>query len=177
MKQRKTVHVVSLGCPKNLVDTEIMLGHLTQHGHTLVQKAEDADVIVDNMATGSTLRANDLEIVDVLLSSSTRLYASPQAMADPGRRGRIEDLQLLLESVLEARRRVMFEVNAPTDRLDAVVAILPCMREATVSPLFGNSGFAVKAAVPKELIPDLIPAVKAAGGSDVVVTSLTQIVP
>ena len=71
----------------------------------------------------------------------------------------------------------MFEVNAPTDRLDAVVAILPCMREATVSPLFGNSGYAVKAAVPKELLPDLIPAVKAAGGSDVVVTSLTQIVP
>ncbi|MFH1764969.1 MAG: ATP phosphoribosyltransferase [Gemmatimonadota bacterium] len=147
------------------------------YGATEVFPPEDADVIVDNMATGSTLRANDLEIIDVLMSSSTRLYASPRAMADPRRRGRIEDLQLLLESVLEARRRVMFEVNAPTDRLDAVVAILPCMREATVSPLFGNSGFAVKAAVPKELLPDLIPAVKAAGGTDVVVTSLTQIVP
>ena len=51
------------------------------------------------------------------------------------------------------------------------------MREATVSPLFGNSGFAVKAAVPRERLPEVIPAVKAAGGCDVVVTEVGQIVP
>lgn len=147
------------------------------YGATEVFPPEDADVIVDNTATGSTLRANDLVIVDTLLSSSTRLYASPAAMADPIKKGRIENLRLLLESVLDARKRVMVEVNAPADRLDAVVSILPCMREATVAPLFGNSGYAVKAAVPKELLPELIPAVKAAGGSDVVVTTLSQIIP
>ncbi len=147
------------------------------YGATEVFPPEDADVIVDNTATGSTLRANDLVIVDTLLSSSTRLYASPTAMADPAKKGRIEDLRLLLQSVLDARRRVMIEVNAPADRLDAVVSLLPCMREATVAPLFGNSGYAVKAAVPKDRLPEIIPAVKAAGGSDVVVTSLSQIVP
>jgi len=103
---------------------------------------EDADVIVDNTATGSTLRANDLAVIDTLFSSSTRLYASPSAMADPRKKNRIENLRLLLMSVLDARKRVMVEVNAPVDRLDAVVSILPCMREATVAPLFGNSGFA-----------------------------------
>jgi ATP phosphoribosyltransferase-like protein len=71
----------------------------------------------------------------------------------------------------------MVEVNAPRDKLEAVVALLPCMREATVSSLFGDSGYAVKAAVPKELLPTVIPAIKAAGGSDVVVTTLAQIVP
>ena len=147
------------------------------YGATEVFPPEDADVIVDNTATGSTLRANDLVVVDTLVSSSTRLYASPAAMADPGKKIRIEDLRLLLESVLDARKRVMIEVNAPADRLDAVVALLPCMREATVAPLFGNSGYAVKAAVPKERLPELIPAVKAAGGCDVIVTSLSQIVP
>ena len=147
------------------------------YGATEVFPPEDADVIVDNTATGSTLRANDLVIVDTLLSSSTRLYASPTAMADPAKKGRIEDLRLLVQSVLDARRRVMIEVNAPADRLDAVVSLLPCMREATVAPLFGNSGYAVKAAVPKDRLPEIIPAVKAAGGSDVVVTSLSQIVP
>jgi ATP phosphoribosyltransferase len=147
------------------------------YGATEVFPPEDADVIVDNTATGSTLRANDLVIFDTLCSSSTRLLASPAAMKDPEKKGRIEDLRLLLESVLDARRRVMVEVNAPADRLDAVVALLPCMREATVAPLFGNSGYAVKAAVPKEKLPDLIPSVKAAGGSDVVVTSLSQIIP
>jgi len=147
------------------------------YGATEVFPPEDADVIVDNTATGSTLRANDLLIIDTLLSSSTRLYASPAALADPIKRARIENLRLLLASVLDARTRVMIEVNAPADRLAAVVAILPCMREATVAPLFGNSGYAVKAAVPKELLPELIPAVKAAGGSDVVVTALSQIIP
>jgi ATP phosphoribosyltransferase-like protein len=147
------------------------------YGATEVFPPEDADVIVDNTATGSTLQANELEVVDTLFSSSTGLYASPEAMADPRKWERIEDLRLLLESVLDARRRVMVEVNAPADRLDAVVALLPCMREATVAPLFGEAGFAVKAAVLREELPRVIPSVKAAGGSDVVVTSIAQIVP
>lgn len=146
------------------------------YGATEVFPPEDADLIVDNTATGATLRANDLIVIDTLLRSSTRLYASPDAMADPGRRARIEDITLLLQSVLEARRRVMLEVNAPADRLAALVALLPCMREATVAPLYGDAGFAVKAAVPRDQLPRLIPAVKAAGGTDLVVTSIAQIV-
>ncbi len=146
-------------------------------GATEVFPPEDADVIVDNTATGSTLRANDLEMVDTVITSSTRLYASPQAMENGVKRERIEDLRLLLGSVLDARRRVMVEVNAPEDRLEEVVSLLPCMREATVAPLFGNSGYAVKAAVLRDELPKIIPAIKAAGGSDVVVTSISQIVP
>ncbi len=146
-------------------------------GATEVFPPEDADVIVDNTATGSTLRANDLEIVDTVITSSTRLYASPQAMENGVKRERIEDLRLLLGSVLDARRRVMVEVNAPEDRLEEVVSLLPCMREATVAPLFGNSGYAVKAVVLRDELPKIIPAIKAAGGSDVVVTSISQIVP
>lgn len=147
------------------------------YGATEVFPPEDADVIVDNTATGNTLRANGLAVVDTLAGSSTRLYANPAAMEHPHKRGRIEDLRLVLMSVLDARRRVMVEVNAPADRLDAVVSLLPCMREATVAPLFGDTGFAVKAAVPREQLPQVIPAVKAAGGTDVVVTTPSQIVP
>ena len=147
------------------------------YGATEVFPPEDADIIVDNTATGSTLEANGLEIVDEIMTSSTRLYAGRQALAQPERRRRIDDLRLLLASVLEARRRVMVEVNAPAERLEAVVALLPCMREVTVSPLYGESGFAVKAAVPRDRLPEVIPAVKAAGGSDVVVTRVGQIVP
>ena len=146
-------------------------------GATEVFPPEDADVIVDNTATGSTLRANDLEIVDTVIKSSTRLYASPRAMETDGKRERIEDLSMLLRSVLDARNRVMIEANAPEGRLNEVVALLPCMREATVSPLFGNSGYAVKAAVLRDQLPEIIPAIKAAGGTDVVVTAISQIVP
>ena len=147
------------------------------YGATEVFPPEDADVIVDNTATGATLDANALTVVDVLMRSSTRLYANPAALADPARRRRIDDLVLLLNSVLEARRRVMLEVNATAASLAAVVAALPAMRQATVAPLFGEGGYAVKAAVPRELLPQVIPAVKAAGGTDLVVSTLSQIVP
>jgi len=150
---------------------------IRSYGATEVFPPEDADVIVDNSATGGTLRANGLRVMDVLGESSTRLYASQQAMDDPYRKERISDLALLLESVLNARLRVMIEINAPAERLEALVALLPSMREATVAPLYGNQGYAVRAAVPRRELPALIPAIKAAGGSDVVVTSLSQLVP
>ena len=147
------------------------------YGATEVFPPEDADVIVDCSATGATLRANGLVIVDSLMTSSTRLYASPAAWANTLRRKRIEDLALLLSSVLEARERVMLEVNASSESLENVVAALPAMRRPTVSPLYGNGSYAVKAAVPRDALARVIPAVKAAGGTDVVVSTLSQIVP
>jgi len=147
------------------------------YGATEVLPPEDADLIVDNTATGATLAANGLRIVGEVMRSSTRLYASQTAWTDPARRQRIADLALVLRSVLEARRRVMVEVNVGPDDLDQVVDILPCMREPTVSRLHASSGFAVKAAVPRERLPDVIPAVRAAGGTDIVVSALSQLVP
>ena len=147
------------------------------YGATEVFPPEDADIIVDNTASGSTLVANGLVVVDELMVSSTRLYANQEALTEDRKQQRIADLQLVLESVLEARRRVMVEVNAPADRLDAVAGLLPCMRDVTVSPLLGNCGYALKAAVPRDRLPEVIPAIKAAGGTDVVVTRVGQIVP
>jgi ATP phosphoribosyltransferase len=146
------------------------------YGATEVFPPEDADLIVDNTATGSTLEANDLEVVDVLTESSTRLYVCPRALDDPELRSRIDDLVLLVRSVLEARRRVMVEVNVSEDRLEALLEVLPCMRQPTVSTLAGGEGFAVKAAVPRSDLPLVVPKIKAAGGSDIVVTRLAQIV-
>ena len=146
------------------------------YGATEVFPPEDADLIVDNTATGSTLEANDLEVVDVLTESSTRLYACPRALDDLDLRSRIEDLVLLVESVLEARRRVMVEVNVSEEKLPDLLEVLPCMRQPTVSPLAGGEGYAVKAAVPRIDLPGVVPRIKAAGGSDIVVTRLAQIV-
>lgn len=147
------------------------------YGATEVFPPEDADLIVDNTATGATLTANGLAIVDEVMRSSTRLYASRRAWADPAVRGRIEDLALVLQSVVEARRRVMVEVNVGTDRLAEVVAILPCLREPTIARLHGGDALAVKAAVPRGELSELIPRVKSAGGTDIVVTAIAQLVP
>ncbi len=145
-------------------------------GATEVFPPEDADLIVDNTATGATLEANGLAIVATLMSSSTRLYAHPAALDDPAKRDWVERLVLLVNSVLEARRRVMVEVNVSADCLAALLAVLPCMRQPTISNLAGDGGFAVKAAVPRADLPAVIPRIKAAGGSDIVVTRLAQIV-
>ncbi|MEX2649446.1 MAG: ATP phosphoribosyltransferase [Alphaproteobacteria bacterium] len=147
------------------------------YGATEVFPPEDADCIVDLTATGATLKANGLDIVDELMTSSTRLYAHAGALEDPARRGAIERFVLVVRAVLEARRRVMLEVNVTADALEAVIAVLPCMREPTISPLHGDAGFAVKAAVPRELLPIVIADIKARGGTDIVVTNLSQIVP
>ncbi len=147
------------------------------YGATEVFPPEDADLIVDNTATGSTLEANNLRIIDQLMTSSTRLYANPRALEHPDRRAIIDDIVLLVRSVLEARLRVMVEVNVAPDRLEAVLAVLPCMRQPTVSQLAGGDGFAVKAAVPRKDVPAVIPRLKAAGGEDIVVTRLAQIIP
>lgn len=147
------------------------------YGATEVFPPEDADFIVDLRATGSTLRANKLVVVDELMASSTRLYASPAALAVPAKKKRIDEIAMLLASVLEARRRVMVEVNVSAEKLDAVIEVLPCMREPTMSPLHGGAGYAVKAAVPRDQLPEVIPEIKRRGGTDVVVTRLVQIVP
>jgi len=147
------------------------------YGATEVFPPEDADCIVDVAASGATLRANGLEVVDEVMRSSTRLFASRRAWEDGAKRKRIEDLALVLRSVLDARARVMLELNVSAERLDAVVAVLPCMRHPTISPLHGESGYAVKAAVPRERLASLIPMLKDAGGGDIVISPIGQVVP
>ncbi|MFP6730129.1 MAG: ATP phosphoribosyltransferase [Alphaproteobacteria bacterium] len=150
---------------------------LRAFGATEVFPPEDADYIVDVTATGATLEANNLVITDQLMTSSTRLYANPKLLEDAERRDRVERFVLVLRAVLEARKRVMVEVNVPADRLDELIAAMPCMREPTVSPLNAGQGFAVKAAVPREVLARAIPEIKACGGTDIVVIEIAQIVP
>lgn len=147
------------------------------YGATEVFPPEDADCIVDIAASGETLRAQNLIVCEEIMRSSTRMYASRAALADRSRKAAIDRLVLLLRSVLEARRRVMLEVNVGRAALESVVAALPCMREPTISPLHGETGYAVKAAVPRADLPTLIPEIKSRGGTDIVVTQLSQIIP
>ena len=147
------------------------------YGATEVFPPEDADCIVDIAASGDTLRAQNLVVFDEIMESSTRFYASRGAFDCPLRRPAIDRLAMLLRSVVEARDRVMLEVNVETAALERVIGGLPCMREPTISPLHGSAGVAVKSAVPRRMLPTLIPVIKARGGTDIVVTQLSQIIP
>lgn len=147
------------------------------NGATEVFPPEDADLIVDNTATGATLRENGLVVVDELMTSSTRLYASRAAFNDETKRARIEDWKLLLLAVLEGRKRSMIEVNVSSDDLEKIISVLPAMQRPTVAPLFGDSGYAVRAAVLRSELAEVVPKIKAAAGRDVVVSDVNQIIP
>lgn len=157
-------------------DADLDATFVRTYGATEVFPPEDADCIVDIAQTGATLKANDLDVVAELLHSSTRLYASQAAMQDPAKRDWIEGLALIVRSVIEARDRVMIEVNVTPEALDAVVAILPCMKTPTVAQLHKGGGYAVKVAVRRSALPTLIPLISQRGGTDIVVSSVSQIV-
>jgi ATP phosphoribosyltransferase len=160
-----------------IADNGVNAEFVRTYGATEVFPPEDADCIVDNTATGSTLRANGLEIIGELMRSSTRMYANPRALEDRSKRKTIDSLVLLMKAVLEARRRVMVEMNVSAELLEQLVAKLPCMREPTIATLHNGVGFAVKVASPRDQLATLVPEIKAAGGTDIVVTKLAQIVP
>ncbi|MEN0065375.1 MAG: ATP phosphoribosyltransferase [Myxococcota bacterium] len=147
------------------------------YGATEVLPPEDADCIVDNTATGSTLRANNLQIVHELMRSSTRLIANSRAMEDPGKRARIEEIGLMLSAVIEARPRVMVEVNVSREALEQLLDVLPSMRQPTVAELAHGSGFAVRSAIPRGDLPLVVPRLKSVGGTDIVWTEIAGIVP
>lgn len=157
-------------------DRNLRASVLRSYGATEVLPPEDADLVIDNTATGATLAANGLRIIDELMTSSTHLYASRQAWNDRARREQIERFTTLVRGVLEARRRVMLELNVPREALDAVINALPCMREPTVARLSSGGGYAVKAAIPREQLPAVIARTKTLGGTDLIVSRPEQIV-
>jgi ATP phosphoribosyltransferase len=149
---------------------------LRTYGATEVFPPDDADMIIDNTSSGQTLRDNGLKIIDTILESSTRFFASHAALADPEKRGRIEELVMLFHAALDGRDRVMLEMNIPKNCFDAAIKRLPAMRSPTVAPLFGDDGYAVKIAVKKHEVPDIIPHLKKLGVLDIVEYDLRKVV-
>ncbi len=142
-----------------------------------VQDNEDslAQILIDNTSTGSSLRANNLKIVDELMTSSTRMYASKEAMKDPAKKQKIMELKMLFEAVLNARGRVMLEMNVAKDKFDALVKGLPSMKSPTISPLYGDNGYSVKIAVKKSEIPTLLPKLQSLGATDILEYALRKV--
>ncbi len=134
-----------------------------------------AQILVDNTSTGSSLRANRLKIVDTLMESSTRMYASKEAMADPEKKQKIMELKMLFETVLNARNRVMLEMNCSNEDFDTLIKGIPSMKSPTVSPLFGGNGYAIKIAVKKSEVPTLLPKLQKLGATDIVEYELRKV--
>ncbi|HIJ84597.1 MAG TPA: ATP phosphoribosyltransferase, partial [Magnetococcales bacterium] len=134
------------------------------------------DAIVEITETGSTLRAHRLRIVEELLETRTKLIANPKAMEDPWKRGKIEQIALLLSAALDARHKVMLKMNVPAHCLDAVMAILPSLQSPTVNPLLDTAWRAVETVVDRDRVRDLIPLLKKAGAIGILEFDLKKVV-
>ncbi len=149
---------------------------LFSYGATEAKVPELVDALVDLTETGSTLRRNGLRIVDTLLTSTTRLLTNREAWEDPAKRVAIEEIRTLLLGVIEARGRVLLEMNVPEARLDELVAVLPAMKKPTVAKLWGSDFLSITTVVDKRTVNVLIPKLKAAGAEDILELAISKIV-
>jgi ATP phosphoribosyltransferase len=146
------------------------------YGATEALPPEDADIIIDNTASGATLRQNRLEIIAELMRSSTRFFCNKAALENPAKKKKLEEMAMLMRSTLQAREKVLLEMNVPADKFEGIVSGLPCMKAPTVSKLHNSEGFAVKIAVSTREVPGLIPRLVEMGATDILEYKLEKIV-
>lgn len=149
---------------------------LQTFGATEALPPEDADVIVDNTSTGTTLQHNRLVIVEELMQSTTRFICNKKSLADPVKRKMLEEMTMLMQSTLRAKEKVMLEMNVSREDFENLVTHLPCMRAPTISELYNGDGYAIKIAVPVKDIPDLIPRLVQLGARDILEYKVAKIV-
>ena len=146
-------------------------------GATEVKPPVLADAIVEATETGSTLRANRLRIIDTIMESNTQLIANKGALADTWKRTKLENIALLLTAAIQAQGHVGLMMNVRADGLDAVLKLLPAMKNPTISALSDSSWVAVNTILTELQVRDLIPKLKAAGATGIVEYPLNKIVP
>ena len=145
-------------------------------GATEVKAPELVDAIVDLTETGSSLRANNLRIVDTILVSTTRLIANKTSWKNKAKRAKLEQLKMLLLGALDAQKRVLVKLNAPAKSLDKVVKVLPALHAPTVNKLNDADWFAVESVVEEHLVRDLIPQLRAAGATGIIELPLNKVI-
>jgi ATP phosphoribosyltransferase len=140
-------------------------------------KARLLDGIVELTETGSSLRANNLRIIDTLLTSTTRFVANKTAWAIPWKREKIENIAMLLRGAIEARAKVGLKMNVPEDRLAEVVSFLPAEKSPTVSRLADSAWVAVEVILEEKQERELIPRLKRAGATGIITYPLNKVIP
>lgn len=147
-------------------------------GATEAKCPDLVDAIVEVTETGSSLRANNLRIVEVLMESNTQLIANKKAWADPWKRRKIENIALLMQGAIRAEGRVGLKLNARTDDADSIIDLLPALRMPTVSPLANGSDWvAIETVIEERQVRRLIPELKRAGAEGIIEFELNKIIP
>jgi ATP phosphoribosyltransferase len=145
-------------------------------GATEVKPPKLADAIVEVTETGSSLRANNLRIVDVVLESTTRFIANRRTWLDPWTRSKIERIVMMLEGVLAADGRVGLMMNVRRPDLARVLLLLPALQKPTVSSLTDDEWVAVNTIIEEKLVRDLAPLLRENGAEGIVEYAINKII-
>lgn len=145
-------------------------------GATEVKVPDLVDAIVDLTETGNSLRANKLRVVDTLLTTTTRLIANKESWEVEEKRRKIENVAMMLQAALTAADKVGLKLNAPNERLDAILEILPSLRNPTVNHLSDESWCAVEVILTEKEVRNVIPRLKDLGAEGIIEYPLNKVV-
>ncbi len=145
-------------------------------GATEVKPPVLADAIVEVTETGSSLRANNLRIVETIMESNTQLIANKTAWADDWKRRKLSDIKMLLDGAINALGKVGLMLNVEKSNLDAVLAVLPALKKPTISHLSDDNWLALNTILEEITVRNIIPRLKEAGAQGIVEYPLNKIV-
>ena len=145
-------------------------------GATEVKPPMLADAIVEVTETGSSLKANRLRIIETVLESNTQIIANRKAWADCGKRRKIENLALMLRGAMDANDRVGLMLNVRKENLEAVLSVLPALKNPTISALSDDKWVAVNTIIEESTAWQVIPRLKEAKGEGIVEYPLNKVV-
>lgn len=145
-------------------------------GATEVKPPMLADAIVEVTETGSSLRANRLRIIETLMESETQLIANKTAWQDDWKREKIQNISLMLNGAMAAQTQVGLMLNVKNDNLKDVLAVLPALNSPTISHLSNSEWVAVNTILDESTVREVIPKLKAAGGTGIVEYPLSKVV-
>ncbi|MHC5060566.1 MAG: ATP phosphoribosyltransferase [Planctomycetota bacterium] len=139
-------------------------------------KARLVDAIVELTETGSSMRANNLKILDTVMTSTTRFIANKQSWEDNSKREKIENIAILLNAAIDAKTRVGMKMNVKKAEIDKVLKVLPAEKSPTVSPLADSDYVAVEIVIEDRIERRLIPELKRAGASGIITYPLNKVI-
>jgi ATP phosphoribosyltransferase len=145
-------------------------------GATEVKPPQLADAIVEVTETGSSLRANDLRIVDEVIKSTTRLIANKEAYGDPWKKDKLANIALMLQSCLAAEGKVGLMMNVPKTHLDEILDLLPALQKPTVAALSDAEWVDISAIVDEHVVRTIVPKLKAAGAKGIVEYPINKVI-
>ncbi len=167
------VNVTKQYLKKNRVKAEVEFSW----GATEVKPPQLADAIVEATETGSSLRANNLKIIDTLLTSLPQFIANHKSYRDPWKKRKMDNVVMLLQGAMRARNKVGLKMNVPEKSLTRVLEILPAMKNPTISGLSTRGWYDVETIVDESVVREIVPELKDAGASGIIEYPLNKVIP